>query len=142
MQQYIEFLQVNPLLTIAWVGIFALLIFTTVKSSISPIKNITHQQATLLINRSDAKVLDVRGNDDFKKGHIIDSIDLPLSKIKNNELATLEKEQDSPIIVVCNTGMTSSQACQMLHKAGFSNVHNLQGGITEWRTANLPLTKK
>lgn len=142
MQQYIEFLQANPLLTIAWIGIFVMLIFTTVKSGMSPIKKITHQQATLLMNRDEAKVIDVRSNDEFKKGHIISATHLPLSQIKNNELGNLEKEKDSPIIVVCNTGMTSSQACQMLHKAGFSNIHNLQGGVAEWRNANLPLTKK
>ncbi len=142
MQQYIEFLQANPLLTIAWIGIFVVLVFTSARSSLSPIKKITHQQATLLINRSEAKIIDVRGADEFKKAHIIDSINIPLSKIKNNELANLEKFKDSPIILVCNTGMTSSGACQMLTKAGFSNVHDLQGGITQWRNANLPLTNK
>ena len=142
MQQYIEFLQANPLLTIAWIGIFVVLVFTSARSSLSPIKKITHQQTTLLINRSEAKIIDVRGADEFKKAHIIDSINIPLSKIKNNELANLEKFKDSPIILVCNTGMTSSGACQMLTKAGFSNVHDLQGGITQWRNANLPLTNK
>ena len=142
MQQYIEFLQANPLLTLAWIGIFVLLVFITVKSSMSPIKKITHQQATLLMNRNDAKVIDIRSNDEFKKGHIIDSIHLPLSKIKNNEFGKLEKEKDCPIIVICDTGMTAAQACQMLHKAGFSNIYNLQGGIADWRNANLPLTKK
>ncbi len=142
MQQYIEFLQANPLLAVAWIAIFIALIFTTLKSGLSPIKKITNQQATLLINRSDAKVVDIRSNDEFKKGHILGSIHLPLSKIKNNELASLEKEKDSPIIVVCNTGMTSTQACQMLHKAGFTNVHNLQGGVTQWSSDKLPLTKK
>jgi rhodanese-related sulfurtransferase len=142
MQQYIEFLQANLELTIAWIAIFGALIFTTIKASISPIKQVTHQQATLLLNRENAILVDVRAKDDFKKGHIIDSRHLPLSQIKNKELASLEKEKDSPIIVVCNTGMTSSQACQMLHKAGFSNIHNLQGGISKWSEANLPLTKK
>ena len=142
MQQYIEFLQANPLLAIAWLGIFVALIFTTLKSGLSPIKKITNQQATLLINRSDAKVIDIRANDEFKKGHILNSIHLPLSKIKNNELSALEKEKDNPIIVVCNTGMTSTQAAQMLFKAGFTNVHNLQGGIAQWSNDKLPLTKK
>lgn len=142
MQQYIEFLQANPLLTIAWIGVFIALIFTSVKAGLSTIKKITHQQATLLMNRESATVVDVRSESEFKKGHILDSKLLPLSKLKNNELGGLEKDLDAPIIVVCNTGMTSTQACQMLQKAGFTSVHNLQGGITEWKTANLPLTTK
>jgi len=142
MQPYIEFIQANPLLAAAWIGIFGALIFTVIKTSTSPIKQVSHQQATLLLNRENAVLVDVRAQDDFKKGHIINSRHLALSQIKNNELASLEKEKDSPIIIVCNTGMTSSQACQMLHKAGFSNIHNLQGGISKWTEANLPLTKK
>ena len=142
MLQYIEFLQANPLLTIAWIGVFIALIFTSVKAGFSTIKKITHQQATLLINRENAIVVDVRNESEFKKGHILNSKLLPLSKLKNNELGNLEKDKDTPIIVVCNTGMTSTQACQMLQKSGFTNVHNLQGGITQWQSANLPLTKK
>ncbi len=142
MQQYIEFLQANPLLAIAWIGVFIALIFTSVKAGLSTIKKVTHQQATLLMNRESAKVIDVRSESEFKKGHILDSTLLPLSKLKNNEFGGLEKELDAPIIVVCNTGMTSTQACQMLQKAGFTNIHNLQGGIAEWKTANLPLTQK
>jgi len=142
MLQYIEFLQANPLLTLAWIGVFIALIFTTLKAGFSQIKTITHQQATLLINRENAVVVDVRSESEFKKGHILNSTLLPLSKLKNNELGNLEKEKETPIIVVCKTGMTSNQACQMLQKAGFSNIHNLQGGIAQWQSDNLPLTKK
>jgi len=142
MQQYIEFLQAHPMISGAWLVVFIAVIFTSVKASMSAAKKITHQQATLLINRENAIVVDVRAESEFKQGHILDSRVLPLSKLKNNELGSLEKEKDTPIIVVCNTGMTSGQACQMLQKSGFSNIHNLQGGITQWRSANLPLTKK
>jgi len=142
MQQYIEFLQANPLLTIAWIGVLTALIFTSVKAGFSTIKKITHQQATLLMNRENAIVVDVRSESEYKKGHILDSKLLPLSKLKNNEFSGLEKAQDTPIIMVCNTGMTSNQACQMLQKAGYTSVHNLQGGIAQWQTANLPLTTK
>lgn len=142
MQEYLDFLQANIWLTVAWLVLFAAIVFTSIKAGFSAIKKITHQQATLLMNREDAIVVDVRGEAEFKQGHILGSKLVPLSKFKNNDLASIEKYKDSPIIVVCNSGMTSSQACQMLQKLEFSNLHNLQGGITEWRSANLPLTKK
>lgn len=142
MQEYIDFLSANPILSGAWVVLFVAVIVTFTKAQLSAIKKITHQQATHLINREGAKLVDIRSQDDFNKGHIIDAIHTPLSQLKNNQFGSLEKHKDAPIIVVCNTGMTASQACQMLHKAGFSNVSNLQGGITEWRNANLPLTMK
>lgn len=142
MQEYLDFFQTNIWLTVAWLILFAAVVFTSVKAGLSAVKKITHQQATLLMNREDAVVIDVRGEGEFKKGHILGSMLVPLSKFKNNDLASIEKYKDTPIIVVCNSGMTSSQACQMLQKLGFTNLHNLQGGITEWRNANLPLTKK
>lgn len=142
MQEYLDFLEANQVLAIIWLVIFGAVIFVSIKASVSGAKKISHQQATLLMNRESAVVIDVRGDAEFKQGHIIGSKQVPLSKFKNNDLTSIEKHKDSPIIVVCNTGMTSTQACQMLLKAGFSNIHNLQGGITEWRGANLPLTKK
>jgi rhodanese-related sulfurtransferase len=129
-------------LATAWVILFLAVVFTSIRASINGVKKINHQQATMLMNREDAVVIDVRGDGEYKKGHILGSKLMPLSKFKNNDLASIEKYKDTPIIVVCNSGMTSNQACQMMQKLGFNDLYNLQGGITEWRNANLPLTKK
>jgi rhodanese-related sulfurtransferase len=142
MQEYVEFFQANIWLTAAWVILFIAVVVTSIRASINGIKKVNHQQATMMMNRDDAVVLDVRGEGEYKKGHILGSKLVPLSKFKNNDLASIEKYKDTPIIVVCNSGMTSNQACQMLQKLGFNDLYNLQGGITEWRNANLPLTKK
>lgn len=142
MQEYVEFFQANIWLTAAWVILFIAVVVTSIRASIHGIKKVNHQQATMMMNRDDAVVLDVRGEGEYKKGHILGSKLVPLSKFKNNDLASIEKYKDTPIIVVCNSGMTSNQACQMLQKLGFNDLYNLQGGITEWRNANLPLTKK
>ncbi|MCG7532678.1 rhodanese-like domain-containing protein [Psychrobium sp. MM17-31] len=142
MQEYVEFFQANIWLTAAWVILFIAVVVTSIRASINGIKKVNHQQATMMMNREDAVVLDVRGEGEYKKGHILGSKLVPLSKFKNNDLASIEKYKDTPIIVVCNSGMTSNQACQMLQKLGFNDLYNLQGGITEWRNANLPLTKK
>ncbi|MGB0833307.1 MAG: rhodanese-like domain-containing protein [Psychrobium sp.] len=142
MQEYVEFFQANIWLTAAWVILFIAVVVTSIRASINGIKKVNHQQATMMMNRDDAVVLDVRGDGEYKKGHILGSKLVPLSKFKNNDLASIEKYKDTPIIVVCNSGMTSNQACQMLQKLGFNDLYNLQGGITEWRNANLPLTKK
>lgn len=142
MQEYVEFFQANIWLTAAWVILFIAVVVTSIRASINGIKKVNHQQATMMMNRDDAVVLDVRGDGEYKKGHILGSKLVPLSKFKNNDLASIEKYKDTPIVVVCNSGMTSNQACQMLQKLGFNDLYNLQGGITEWRNANLPLTKK
>ncbi|GIU24927.1 rhodanese-like domain-containing protein [Shewanella schlegeliana] len=141
MQEYMEFFKANPMLSVAWVGLFIGVIVITIKTSVSKVKNVDHQEATMMINKQDAKVVDVRGKEEFKKGHIVGAINLPLADIKNNQLKTLENSKASPIIMVCNAGMTSSQAAQLMVKLGFENVSNLKGGMGEWQSNNLPVSK-
>ncbi|MCL1112349.1 MULTISPECIES: rhodanese-like domain-containing protein [Shewanella] len=141
MQEYMEFFKANPMLSLAWVGLFVALVVSVIKSSTSKVKNVGNQELTIMVNKQDAKVIDVRGKEEFKKGHIVDALNVTLSEIKNNQVSSLEKYKNSPIIIVCNSGMTSSQAAQLLIKQGFENVFNLKGGMGEWQGANLPVVK-
>ena len=70
MQQYIDFLSNHPYLTAAWVALFLALIVSWIKSLTSSVKQITPTQLTLMVNREDATVIDIRAEADFKKGHI------------------------------------------------------------------------
>jgi rhodanese-related sulfurtransferase len=141
MQEYIEFFRANPMLSLAWVGLFVALIVTVFKSSLSKVKNVNHQELTLMVNKQDAKVVDVRSKEEFKKGHIVDALNVTMSEIKNNQTTSLEKYKTSPIILVCNAGMTSAQAAELLVKQGFESIHNLKGGMGDWRSANMPVVK-
>ncbi|GGB73900.1 rhodanese-like domain-containing protein [Shewanella inventionis] len=141
MQEYMEFFKANPMLSLAWVGLFVALVVSVIKSGTSKVKNVGNQELTMMVNKQDAKVIDVRGKEEFKKGHIVDAVNVTLSEIKNNQVTSLEKYKNSPIIMVCNSGMTSSQAAQLLIKQGFENVFNLKGGMGEWQGANLPVVK-
>ncbi len=141
MNEIFTFLSQHPVLSLLWVALLVMFLFTLVQGKLSKVTTVDHQRATLLINREDAKVLDVRGQDEFKKGHIVDAISLPLSQIKNNQLSAVEKLKNTPIIVVCNAGISSSQAANTLVKAGFAQVYNLKGGMTDWNAANMPVVR-
>lgn len=95
--------------------------------------------ATTLINNEDAVVVDIRPAAEFKTGHITNAINIPASTIKD-QLGTLEKHKNTPIILVCKSGLTAGASASELKKSGF-NVFKLQGGITEWQAASLPLVK-
>ncbi|QSX33724.1 rhodanese-like domain-containing protein [Shewanella avicenniae] len=141
MQEYIEFFQAHTIMCVAWVALFIALIVTTFKMAFSKVKNIDTQQATLLINKHDAVVVDVRGPEEFRKGHIVNAQHIPMAEIKNSR-SKLEKHKSKPIILVCNAGMTSSQAGQILVKDGFEQVYSLKGGMGEWQAANMPVSRK
>lgn len=98
-------------------------------------------QATQLINRDGAVVVDVRPTADFAQGHIINALNIPMNGFKN-QIATLQKYKDQSLLVNCRSGSQSAIACSQLRKEGFQNVYNLRGGILAWQAANLPLTRK
>ena len=97
-------------------------------------------QATMLINREDALVVDVREPDEYVSGHVPDARNIPLSRLEER-VSELDKFKDVPVILVCQTGARSADACRKLEKKGFTKLHNLEGGIAAWRTAGLPLKK-
>jgi rhodanese-related sulfurtransferase len=105
------------------------------------VANLTPAEATLLMNREDALVLDVRETGEWGSGHITGARHITLGQL-DKRLSELDKFKEKPIIVVCATGNRSSSACGQLKKHGFGKVFSLGGGISAWRDANLPLTTK
>lgn len=103
--------------------------------------NISINEATLLINRQDALVVDVRETAEWSTGHIPNSRHIALGHL-GKHLSEIEKYKDKPVIVVCASGNRSSSGCGVLKKAGFQQVFNLSGGIGAWNDAGLPMTRK
>lgn len=100
--------------------------------------SISPQDATLMINRQDALVVDVRSSEDFGKGHILNARNVPLSQIESRT-AELHKHKAKPVIV-CEDGARSS-AAGALRKVGFEKVYTLAGGLAAWQQAGLPVEK-
>ncbi len=71
-----QFVGRHPILSIAWIALLVAVLVTTFKSLSSKVKVITRGEATRLINKEDAVVVDLRQRDDFRKGHIAGSINL------------------------------------------------------------------
>ncbi|HET9351153.1 MAG TPA: rhodanese-like domain-containing protein [Burkholderiales bacterium] len=95
-------------------------------------------EATHLINREDALVLDVRDPGEFGAGHILGAKNVPLSRIGDAQVA---KRKDRPVIVYCEGGERSSKAVAALKRQGFARVVNLTGGLRAWQQAGLPVEK-
>lgn len=97
-------------------------------------------QATMLINRENAEVVDVREPDEYAAGHLPESRNIPVARLEER-VGELDKLKDTPLILVCQTGNRSGGNCGKLEKLGFAKVHSLEGGINAWRAAGLPLKK-
>jgi len=141
MEQLIAFATNNALLSAAWVAIVILLIFTTIKIQLSPIKKISTQELTFLLNKEDGLVVDLRAEKEFKSGHILDAKHLSSEKANKSDFASLENNKDTPIIVVCAAGLTSDKVANSLYKADFTKVSILKGGMNSWLSGGLPVSK-
>ena len=142
MQEYIDFFSNNLMLTIAWVVIAALLLHSLIAAKLTGVKSISTQEATLLINKQNAIVVDIRPGDEYKKGHIVNAKNITVSQIEQGKFPGIESHKDTPIILVCDTGARTAGAAGKLVKAGFTQVHSLLSGMSGWQAANLPTTKK
>jgi len=134
-----EFVQQNMI----WVGLAAvsggMLLWPMISGGGA--QNLSPAEATLLMNREDALVLDVRESGEWSTGHIPGARHITLAQLEKR-MSEIEKFKDRPIIICCASGNRSSSACGQLKRGGFEKVFNLSGGISAWLGANLPLTTK
>jgi rhodanese-related sulfurtransferase len=103
-------------------------------------KAVSSNEATMLINREEAVVVDVRSAAEYAEGHIPGSINLPADRV-GERLGELEKFRARPIIVTCQTGIRAGGACSKLKKGGFERLYELTGGLGAWQQAGLPVKK-
>ena len=133
-----EFIQEN----LSWVMLAvvsgAMLLWQSVRGGGN---NISVTEATVLLNREEAVVVDVRETHEWSAGHIPEARHIALAQV-DKRLSELEKFKGKPLIVCCASGNRSSSACRTLKKAGFERVFNLAGGLTAWTDAGLPVTTK
>ncbi|NMP30529.1 rhodanese-like domain-containing protein [Thalassotalea sp. M1531] len=142
MEQLMVFAGNHPLLSTVWVGLVVAILAISIMLKMSPIKQLSPQELTFLVNKESGVIVDIRPEKDFKVSRIIDSVHLPLEKANKNDFSSLEKHKDKPIIVVCAAGLTATKVANQIAKAGFSQVSLLKGGLNAWVGAGLPVTKK
>jgi rhodanese-related sulfurtransferase len=103
-------------------------------------KRATPLQVTQMINRGKTTVVDVRSAEEFAAGHLRDAKHIPLADL-GNRIGELDKSKNRTVVVVCQTGTRGDKAARQLQAAGFEDVHSLEGGLTAWTAAGLPVTK-
>lgn len=139
MQDIITFISTHPELCAA-MG-FALLLLIIVEFLRNKRRHfqVSPLEMTQLINHNNAVVIDIRSNEVFKNGHVIDAVSLPAKDVMAPK--KLDKYKAKPIILVCQTGNDSQKIAASLLKGGY-NVHSLAGGMRAWIDAQMPLVKE
>lgn len=143
MDRVFEFAGNHAGLVFALFAVLAAIVFTEWRRKAVGVRGISSAEAVRMVNDDDALMLDVREAAEYKGGHILDSVHIPLSKLAER-VAELEKYKSAnrPIIAYCRSGARSMTACGTLRKHGFEQLFNLAGGIAEWQHNSLPVTTR
>ncbi|HZW86448.1 MAG TPA: rhodanese-like domain-containing protein [Gallionella sp.] len=99
-------------------------------------KNITVAELGTMLRQSGIKLIDVRTDAEVARGKIPQGIPVPLHvlPVRLNEL-----DKNGTTVFYCQMGGRSAQAAAFAAANGFADVYNLQGGITAWAHAGLPV---
>jgi len=94
-----------------------------------------HDLATMLDERPELVVVDVREPSEWDDGHIAGAVNLPMGQAVER---MRELPADRPKAVLCAGGLRSSSVISALLRAGMSDWYNVAGGMREWLKAGYP----
>ncbi|MBW8077350.1 MAG: rhodanese-like domain-containing protein [Gallionella sp.] len=99
-------------------------------------KNITVVELQTLLHSNPPRLIDVRTDAEVARGKIPQGDAMPLHLIP---LRLSELDKNATTVFYCQMGGRSAQAAAFAAANGFADVYNLQGGITAWAHAGLPI---
>lgn len=129
----------HPFLTAGLIALVVAVVVFEIRARAHGRVQIGATDAVRLINGG-AVVVDVRNPDQFKQGHIVNSRNVELGQVGADH-PVLKKQKNKVLIAVCDNGLNSGRAADLLRKAGFEKAFSLKGGLSAWRAENLPLVK-
>ena len=96
-----------------------------------------------LQNDADLVLLDVRSESEFggSQGHIEGAINIPLDQLAGRS-DELERYREGTIAVIADSNNEQvAEAARLLAGRGYSDVHVVQGGMTQWGRAGYPIVR-
>ncbi|PIC87288.1 pyridine nucleotide-disulfide oxidoreductase [Sporosarcina sp. P20a] len=73
-----------------------------------------------------AVIIDVREENEFAKGHLVNAVNIPLSQLRDR---MEEVPKDVPVYVHCRSSQRSYNALMALQNSGFDNIVNISGSF-------------
>src|ERR1700749_5104432 len=92
-------------------------------------KEITVKRLKEMMDKhEDFQLVDVREDFEYEMSNL-GGLLIPLGGIL---IETDKIEKEKPVVAMCGIGKCSAVAIMQLEAQGFTNLYNLQGGITAW----------
>ncbi len=101
--------------------------FSFLRRSSTP--EIDVEELDRLIAEGSVRVLDVREDHEFKRGHVVGATNVPLRALPDR-LQRLKR--DRRYAVICQSGSRSRRAVDTLRDHGFEDAVSVRGGTAAW----------
>jgi rhodanese-related sulfurtransferase len=102
-----------------------------------PYTRITSEEAKQIIEDEKGTVIDVRAEDEYKKGHVKGAVLIPVDQMiaRINELPETNK-----LLFICAVGARSGLACEFAASMGISEdrLFNIDDGTPTWIEKGFP----
>ena len=85
-----------------------------------------------------ARLIDVREDDEWRRGHAAGAEHLGRGVIER-DIETAVPDHSAELILYCGGGYRSALAADNLQRMGYTNVYSLAGGWKAWRDAGAPV---
>jgi rhodanese-related sulfurtransferase len=123
-------------------SVIAAMVFYSCKSGSenSALRTVDASAFRQLVDAHGSTVLDVRHADEFAEDHIEGAVNIDVEDPSfGQNIQSLDKSKT--YLVYCRAGRRSMNAAQQMTAAGFTDVVNLDGGLTSWKEQGFPVSK-
>jgi hydroxyacylglutathione hydrolase len=103
--------------------------WTSTRGKLEQVRQVDAAQLRTIASDKNLEVIDVRGPDEWRRGHIPGAIHIPLAALPDR---MGELNAAGPIVLHCKGGSRSAIATSFLLARGIANVSNLAGGYEGW----------
>jgi len=96
----------------------------------------TADASSMISQNKDMVILDVRTPEEYAQGHLENAVNVDFRGSDGVPFRDRLQKLDpaKTYLVYCRTGQRSKSATQLMLNSGFTQVYNLEGGITKWQT--------
>ncbi|WP_413869686.1 rhodanese-like domain-containing protein, partial [Desulfobacula sp.] len=103
-------------------------------------KTLSSKDADGYIKTYKPLILDVRTQKEYAKGHLENSILIPVQELQKR-INELDVYKNNAILIYCASGNRSTVASKILIDSGFNKIFNLKYGILDWKTKKYPVVR-
>ena len=104
----------------------------------SRIREVSVDETMKKLERGEAKVIDVREDNEWAAAHIAGAEHMGRGVIERDITERIPRK-DTELILYCGGGFRSALSADNLTKMGYTNVYSMAGGWRAWKDAGGPI---